>query len=280
MNTETTLDNLNCCSAPLESGCLPSCCSGSSKYSIEVSNLCVEFDDVLALDEVSFKIPKGVLTGVVGPNGGGKSTLFNALVGLQNIARGTIFINGNDPEKKLGDISYVPQKEKVNWRFPLSVTDVVSLGKLKREPFYKMFNLAKDTEIEDALKKVGMWDNRHELMGNLSGGQRQRAFIARALVQKANILLLDEAFSGVDLPSQEDVLDVLKDLRDEGKTILIATHDLNTLSNRFDELLCLNRHVCAHGDPQSVFTKEVLIELYGSHEHMFADHKIGQHGLP
>ncbi|MBS19461.1 MAG: hypothetical protein CL733_00305 [Chloroflexi bacterium] len=279
MNTKIKADSDTCCSSSSEYDCLPSCCSSSSEYSIEVSNLCVEFDDVLVLDEVSFKIPKGVLTGVVGPNGGGKSTLFNALVGLQNTARGTIFINGNDPEKKLGDISYVPQKEKVNWRFPLSVTDVVSLGKLKREPFYKMFNLAKDTEIEDALKKVGMWDSRHELMGNLSGGQRQRAFIARALVQKANILLLDEAFSGVDLPSQEGVLDVLKNLRDEGKTILIATHDLNTLSNRFDELLCLNRHVCAHGDPQTVFTKEVLIELYGSHEHMFTDHKIGHHGI-
>ena len=279
MNTKIKADSNTCCSSSPEYNCLPSCCSSSSEYSIEVSNLCVEFDDVLALDEVSFKIPKGVLTGVVGPNGGGKSTLFNTLVGLQSAARGTIFINGNDPEKTLGDISYVPQKEKVNWRFPLSVTDVVSLGKLKRERFYKMFNLAKDTEIEDALKKVGMWDNRHELMGNLSGGQRQRAFIARALVQKANILLLDEAFSGVDLPSQKGVLDVLKNLRDEGKTILIATHDLNTLSNRFDEVLCLNRHVCAHGDPETVFTKEVLIELYGSHEHMFIDHKIGHHGI-
>ena len=134
-------------------------------------------------------------------------------------------------------------------------------------------------EFEDALKKVGMWNYRSELMRNLSGGQRQRAFIARALVKKANILLLDEAFSGVDIPSQVGVLDVLKELRDEGKTILIATHDLNTLSDRFDELLCLNRHICAHGDPETVFTKDVLIELYGSHEHMFTDHKIGQHGL-
>lgn len=280
MNTKTSLTQTACCSSSSEYDCLPSCCSSSSEYSIEVSNLCVEFDDVLALDAVSFKIPKGVLTGVVGPNGGGKSTLFNALVGLQPVARGTIFINGNIPKEALGDISYVPQKEKVNWRFPLSVTDVVSLGKLKHEPFYKIFNFSKDKEIEDALKKVGMWDHRSELMRNLSGGQRQRAFIARALVQKANILLLDEAFSGVDIPSQIGVLDVLKELRNEGKTILIATHDLNTLSDRFDELLCLNRHICAHGDPETVFTKDVLIELYGSHEHMFTDHKIGQHGLP
>ena len=278
MNLKPSTDTTTCCSSSLEHDCLPSCCSNSSEYAIEVSNLCVEFENFLALDEVSFKIPKGVLTGVVGPNGGGKSTLFNALVGLQPIAHGTIFINGNPPEKLLGNVSYVPQKEKVNWRFPLSVNDVVSLGKLKHKPFYKIFNIAKDKEIEDALRKVGMWHNRTELMVNLSGGQRQRAFIARALAQKANILLLDEAFSGVDIASQKEVLEVLKELRDEGKTILIATHDLNTLSNRFDEVLCLNRHICAHGNPETVFTKEVLIELYGSHEVMLSNHKIGQHG--
>jgi ABC-type Mn2+/Zn2+ transport system ATPase subunit len=250
-------------------------------HAIEVFNACVEFENVLALDEVSFKIPHGVLTGVVGPNGGGKSTLFNALVGLQPVAHGKILVNGIPPGKSKGEISYVPQKEKVNWRFPLSVKDVVSLGKLsklKNKPLFERFIITKDKKIEESLKKVGMWEHRNELISTLSGGQRQRAFIARALTQEANIILLDEAFSGVDITSQKGVLEVLKNLRNEGKTILIATHDLNTLSDRFDEVLCINRHICAHGNPETVFTKDVLIELYGSHEVMFADHQIGQHG--
>ena len=119
---------------------------------------------------------------------------------------------------------------------------------------------------------------RNNLVSELSGGQRQRVFVARALAQEADILMLDEAFSGVDFASQEALVGALRELRDEGKTILIATHDLNTLSNRFDEVLCLNRHICAHGNPETVFTKEVLIELYGSHEVMLSNHKIGQHG--
>jgi ABC-type Mn2+/Zn2+ transport system ATPase subunit len=131
--------------------------------------------------------------------------------------------------------------------------------------------------VEEALKKVDMWDSRDDLVSNLSGGQRQRTFIARALTQKAEILILDEAFSGVDIASQEGVIDVLRDLRDEGTTILMATHDLNNLSGRFDEVLCINRHVCAHGYPKSVFTEEVLTELYGSHGEMFAEHQLGQH---
>ena len=113
---------------------------------------------------------------------------------------------------------------------------------------------------------------------DMSGGQRQRVFIAKTLAQGAEVLLLDEAFSGVDVGSQEELVDVLKNLRDEGKTILMATHDLNTLSDRFDEVLCLNRHCCAYGDPLEVFTPEVLQELYGSHKMMVQDHELGNHG--
>ena len=133
------------------------------------------------------------------------------------------------------------------------------------------------SNVEEALRKVDMWNTRDNLVSNLSGGQRQRTFIAKALTQKAEILLLDEAFSGVDIASQEGVIDVLRDLRDEGTTILMATHDLNSLSGRFDEVLCINRHICAHGHPESVFTEEVLTELYGSHGEMFAEHQLGQH---
>ena len=253
------------------------CLQESCNCCIQAVDACVEFDNFLALDSVSFAIPKGGLTGVVGPNGGGKSTLFNALAGLQPIVHGTILINGLPPGNAHGEISYVPQRERVNWRFPLSVRDVVSLGTSTSGSFLKNLGFGDDALIEESLRKVDMWKNRDELVSNLSGGQRQRAFIARALTQEANILLLDEAFSGVDIASQEGVINVLRTLRDEGKTILVATHDLNTLSNRFDYVLCINRHICAHGEPGSVFTKDVLIELYGSHGEMFVDHQIGQH---
>ena len=247
-----------------------SCC-------IQVLGACVEFGNVLALDDVSFAIPQGVLTGVVGPNGGGKSTLFNALVGLQPVAHGTILINGSPPGNSKGEVSYVPQKERVNWRFPLSVHDVVSLGKSAKGTLLQNLGFRTDSIIEESLRKVDMWDSRDDMVSTLSGGQRQRTFIARALTQEADILILDEAFSGVDISSQEDVLSVLRNLRDEGKTILMATHDLNTLADRFDEVLCINRHICAYGKPESVFTKEVLTELYGSHGGMFAGHQIGRH---
>lgn len=244
---------------------------------IQVLDACVEFENVLALDDVSFAVSPGTLTGVVGPNGGGKSTLFNALVGLQPIVHGNILINGYSPGNSNAKVSYVPQRERVNWRFPLSVKDVVALGKINTGSILQKMGFSQDNTVEESLRKVDMWINRNDLVSNLSGGQRQRTFIARALTQEANILLLDEAFSGVDISSQEGVIDVLKDLRDDGKTILIATHDLNTLSDRFDEVVCINRHICAHGKPESVFTTDVLTELYGSHGEMFAEHGLGKH---
>jgi len=252
-------------------------CSCIECSCIECFDVCVELGNNLVLDEVSFCVPRGVLAGVVGPNGGGKTTLFNVLAGLQPIANGSISINGHPPGSAKSKISYVPQRELVNWRFPLSVRDVVSLGNIKAGFIIPKFWNSDNTGVEEALRKVDMWDNRDVLVSNLSGGQRQRTFIARTLTQQAEILLLDEAFSGVDIASQEGVIDVLRDLRDEGKTILMATHDLNSLSDRFDEVLCINRHVCAYGQPESVFTDEVLTELYGPHGEMFAGHQLGQH---
>jgi len=237
----------------------------------------VEFENVLALDTVSFSITTGTLTGLVGPNGGGKSTLFNALVGLQSIDHGEILINGLPPGHSRGKISYVPQREQVNWRFPLSVQDVVALGRIGRGSFLQKLGFVGDPIVEESLRKVDMWSHRHDLVANLSGGQRQRTFIARALTQEAEILLLDEAFSGVDFASQEGVIDVLRNLRDEGKTIVMATHDLNSLSERFDQVLCINRHICAHGSPELVFTEEVLTELYGAHGESLAEHRLGRH---
>ena len=251
---------------------------GVSRKIIEAVDACVEFGSELALDDVTFSVMSGTMTGVVGPNGGGKSTLFNALAGVQELAHGSIYINGKSPRDARGEVGYVPQRERVNWRFPLSARDVVSLGKTGRASLFGRSTPADERSIEESLRRVEMWDLRDVLVDKMSGGQRQRVFLARALAQGAGILLLDEAFSGVDVGSQEGLVEVLKILRDEGKCVLMATHDLNTLADRFDEVICLNRHVCAQGTPETAFTPSVLEELYGPHGSMFADHWQGHHG--
>ena len=176
----------------------------------------------------------------------------------------------------MGKISYVPQKEMINWKFPLSVTDVVSQGKIRGGKFLSMLGFSNDL-VEDSLKKVNMFEKRNEMIGSLSGGEKQRTFIARALAQESEILLLDEAFSGVDYGSQEDISDVLKLLTSENKTVLMSTHDLNSLSDRFDKVLCLNGHICAYGSPNEVLSSSVIAELYGVHKGKLIDHKIGNH---
>jgi ABC-type Mn2+/Zn2+ transport system ATPase subunit len=162
-------------------------------------------------------------------------------------------------------LAYVPQRERVNWRFPLSVGEVVMLGRSQRIGLFRRPGLRDRKAVENSLRRVGLWDQRSALVAELSGGQRQRVFVARALAQEAEIILLDEAFSGVDVGSQEGLVSVLRELRDEGKVVLIATHDLTNLAQRFDEVLCLNHHVCAFGPPETAFTAEVLEELYGAH---------------
>tara|TARA_Y100001970_G_scaffold6585_1_gene7534 strand:+ start:762 stop:1526 length:765 start_codon:yes stop_codon:yes gene_type:complete len=242
------------------------------------SSCCVEIGETLILDDVSFSVNKNSLIAVVGPNGGGKTTLFNAITGLIPITNGSIEINGEDVRKGNGNIGYVPQNESLNWNFPLTARQVVSLGITRNTPKLPFINNKNDNLIEECLNDVGLYKQIDDRVDEMSGGQKQRVLLAKILAQGANILLLDEAFSGVDLGSQISLIEVLKKLKDLGKTIMIATHDINNIADRFDEVLCLNRHCCAYGDPLKVFTQEVLSELYGNHSKMFENHKIGNHG--
>ena len=244
---------------------------GNNSTAISAQNVTVHIGDARVLDGVSFEVGSGSFVGVVGPNEAGKSTLFNAIVGLIHINEGTILIHGKSPKQVRGALAYVPQKESVNWRIPLTPWDVVMLGRTRHIGWLRRpSNLDRET-VKTCLERVGMLERRTSLMTELSGGQRQRVFVARALAQEADIMLLDEAFSGVDVASQEGLVGILRSLRDEGKTILIATHDLTNLARRFDLILCINRHVCAYGAPEEVFTQEVLEELYGSHGVVFAN---------
>ncbi len=245
---------------------------------IVTDGCCVELGSEVVLDDVTFSIKEGTLVGVVGPNGGGKTTLFNTILGLVPITHGSMKIKGLNPNQATGMIGYVPQKEELNWKFPVTARQVVQMGITKNSSF-SPFSSKKDKQIiEESLSKVGLINRIDHRVEEMSGGQRQRVFLARTLAQGSEILLLDEAFSGVDIGSQEKLLDVLRNLRNDGKTILMATHDLNTIGERFDEVLCLNRHCCAFGDPLKVLTQDVLVELYGSHSSMFKNHTLGQHG--
>ena len=244
-----------------------------SEPGITVQDVTVERGGHTALSEVSFSVGPGTLLGVLGPNGAGKSTLFESIVGLLPLTQGSVTLHG--PAALKGGMAYVPQRDSINWNFPATVLDVVGMGRWSNSLRF-WGNGRKDRDlVRLCLDRVSMWDERSSLVTELSGGQRQRVFIARALAQEASVILLDEAFSGVDVGAQEGIVEVLRTLRDEGKIVLLATHDLTNLGQRFDEVLCINHHVCACGPPDEVFTNDVLEELYGSHGIEFApDHYV------
>ena len=223
----------------------------------------VEFDGVRALNEVTFSAGPACLMGVVGPNGAGKSTLFNVISGLLPPHEGRVLVHGRALDNSRGELAYVPQSEKVNWRLPMTAYNLTMLGRTRKIGWLRRPRRADRDAVRDALEQVGMWDRRDSQVGDLSGGQRQRVFVARALAQKADILLLDEAFSGVDPASQETLVTLLHELRDEGKTILLSSHDLEHVAHYCDECLCINIHVCACGAPADVLTEDVMLELYG-----------------
>ena len=235
--------------------------SATVRPELSVAHVTVERNAFRALSDVTFNIRGGSLVGILGPNGAGKSTLLDVIAGVLPATRGKVDFRGA--------LAYVPQKDSINWRFPATVMDVVTLGRSGANPLRRPGRRDREL-VQESIDRVGLWDRRSSLMTELSGGQRQRVFIARALAQQANIVLLDEAFSGVDVGAQQEIVDVLRTLRDDGCIILLATHDLSNLAGRFDMVLCLHCHVCAWGPPAEAFTAEVLQELYGTHEMGFA----------
>ena len=238
---------------------------------------CVQLGKTQALDDVTFSITKGKKVAVVGPNGGGKSTLFNALAGLVPVVNGSLKINGLSPQDAKGSISYVPQRDLINRNFPLSVKQVVEMGLVSKNSLNLFSRKQINLKIKEALENVGLSEKINQNINNLSGGQFQRVLIARGLAQDADILLLDEAFSAVDVGAQEDIMSLISDINLDGKTILVATHDIYNLEEKFDEVLCLNRHCCAYGNPSEVLTKDVIKEMYGSHYEMFKSHTPESH---
>jgi ABC-type Mn2+/Zn2+ transport system ATPase subunit len=231
---------------------------------LDVENITVAYDGTPVLREITFQIPHGARVAVVGPNGAGKSTLFKALVGLLPLRAGKIFIHNLPLGHHLDCVAYVPQREEVDWHFPVTVQDVVLMGRFGHQKWLQRPGRADREVVRKSLEQMGIADMANHSISDLSGGQQQRVFLARALAQEPHIFLLDEPFTGVDATTQEATLALLDHLRQRNVTVLISTHDLNLAASRFDAVLLLNRRLIAFGEPKSVFTPENLTQAFGS----------------
>ncbi len=240
---------------------------------LELREVSVAYGNRIALDSVTLGIAHGAQVAVVGPNGAGKSTLFKALVGLLPLTRGEIRLHGRPVSEWQGPVAYVPQREEVDWRFPVTVYDVVAMGRYRPSRWLRRLNPEDRRIIAESLEQLEVSSLASRPIGELSGGQQQRVFLARALAQQPHILVLDEPFTGVDLATREAILELLKGLRAREVTVLVSTHDLDLASQRFDEVVLLNRRLVAAGDPQHVFTGRHLQQAFGG-QMMVVDGKV------
>lgn len=223
------------------------------------------YDGHLALEGVSFALPAATLTGLVGPNGSGKSTLFKVALGLLPLRRGDVRLFGRLPHTVRARVGYMPQSEQVDWEFPVTVGEVVMMARFGRLGPFRWPGKRDRAAVMQALERVGMADLTGRLIGELSGGQQRRVLMARTLAQEADLLLLDEPMAGLDATSQHDLLSLFESLRDEGRTLLVSTHDLSCVAGCFDYALLLHRQIIAFGPPAAVFTRDLLNQAFRSH---------------
>ena len=230
---------------------------------LSVRGLTAAYRDEPVLWDVSFSVPEGRLVGVVGPNGAGKTTLLKAAMGLVRPVAGAVEIFGRPLAKVRREVGYVPQRGSVDWDFPTDARDVVEMGTYGRLGWLRRPGAAERRTAERCLERVGMRDLAGRQIGELSGGQQQRVFLARALAQDARLYLADEPFVGVDYRTERVVVDLLRELRDEGRTVVVVHHDLSTVADYFDTVVLLNRELVAAGPTAEVFTPENIDRTYG-----------------
>jgi manganese/zinc/iron transport system ATP- binding protein len=234
-----------------------------SPPAIQLRNVSVSYDRKLAIRGVSVDIPRAERIAIVGPNGAGKSTIVKAVVGLVPLDSGQIRVFGEPIERTRLRIAYVPQRGGVDWDFPVLVRDVVLMGRYGRLGWFRRPG-RKDREIAlAALERMGMTELADRQIGQLSGGQQQRVFLARALAQETEILLLDEPFVGVDAATEEAIFELLEGARNEGKTVVVVNHDLGTVRKHFDKVLLVNGRVVAYGSPDHALQPDILQRTYG-----------------
>jgi manganese/zinc/iron transport system ATP- binding protein len=224
---------------------------------LTVRDLSLSYDADTALHNISFDVPAGDMLAIIGPNGAGKSSLLKAIMGLVQGHKGGMI------EVERSRLGYVPQHQAVDWQFPVTVRDVVRMGLARQIGWLRFPKQEHHQRVEAALERVGMAKFAKRQIGELSGGQRQRVFIARALAQNNDILLLDEPFAGVDASTENELLNSIGELNQDGITILLTTHDLNMAFKRFKRVLAIKHRLVGIGSPQEMYTPEILTELYG-----------------
>lgn len=232
---------------------------------IEVDAVTVRYGEALALDDVSLEVPTGAVTGLIGMNGSGKSTLFKAITGMIRPESGRVLLDGASPARarRRGAVGYVPQSEAVDWSFPVCVRDVVMMGRFGRQGPTRRVRACDRLAVDDALEQVELTAYAERQIGQLSGGQKKRAFVARAIAQDARIMLLDEPFAGVDKRSEATIVELLRALADDGRTVLVSTHDLHALPQLADQAVLLLQKVLFHGKVDEALAPERLALAFG-----------------
>lgn len=234
-----------------------------------IHNLTVAYEDETVLWDVSFSTQPGSLVGVIGPNGAGKSTLLKAALNIARPLSGGATFFGKPFSKVRRRVSYVPQRRDVDWNFPITVFDVALMGRHARRGILKWVRKADREAARHALEHMGLSHLAERQISQLSGGQQQRLFLTRALLQDADVYILDEPFAGVDIASERAIIETLKELKQNGKTVIVVHHDLHSAQEYFDQIVLLNVRLIATGSPEEVLTPEHLQQAYGSHVTLF-----------
>jgi len=228
---------------------------------LKLANISAHFNRIPALSNISFELQPGERVAVIGPNGAGKSTLFNIISGVLSPTQGVVDMSGHTSDGSVC-IAYVPQRNQVDWQFPVNVADVVMMGRVGQLGLFRRPKRRDHELVQESLALVGLTHLAKRQIGELSGGQQQRVFIARALAQEAELMLMDEPLTGLDIKSQEDIFNILDKLCHRQVTIMVATHDLNVAAERFDRLLLLNQTIIGFGTAKEVFTTNLLSQTY------------------
>lgn len=226
-----------------------------NKLAIRIEDLTVAYNVTPVLWDIDLNIPKNKLTAIIGPNGAGKSTLIKSILNLIKPISGTIDLASNK-------VAYIPQTTSIDWDFPITVKDVVLMGTYKDLGWFKKPSKKEYKEVDEVLKKVGMLEYKNRQIGQLSGGQQQRVFIARALIQKADLFFLDEPLKGVDSQTEKDIISLLKELKENSMGVVVVHHDLQTVEKYFDYIVLINKKIIATGDVETTFNKSNLDKTY------------------
>ncbi|MGN7471109.1 metal ABC transporter ATP-binding protein [Brevibacillus sp. SAFN-007a] len=237
---------------------------------VSVRELHVSYFGVEVVRNVTFAIEQGSMVGVIGPNGAGKSTMIKAMLGLIGKDKGDVLFSGKEVNEVRKQVAYVPQRSQIDWTFPITVMDTVLIGTYPSIGWFRFPKKKEKAWAMECLRKVGLEDFAKRQIGELSGGQQQRVFLARALAQKPELLLLDEPFVGIDVASEETIVRILKELKREGKTIVVVHHDLSKANAYFDQLLLLNKELIKFGTVEEVLNREVMEKAY-AHQLQFLE---------